>query len=102
MAKRDNSEFLREYPLYDSLASKPVLPYDRDTICRTIASLDEKHTRNLYALILHHYILTTPTKPSTPYGAVAYYGGRGIRMTWSNIPVKLQNIIVQYIYEYKK
>lgn len=105
MAKRSNTvtnEFFREHPQYDLLADRPTVPYDRETICRTIATMNERHTRNVYSLILHHYILTSPAKPTSPYGAVAYYGGRGIRITWSNLPAALQNIIVHYINDYKK
>lgn len=89
-----------KFALYEQLSDldQDIL-IDNKIICRTITNLDKDHTEVIYALIIHHFILTTGQHPTTPpYNATVFPGGKGIKALWINLPPKLQKIIAHYIY----
>jgi hypothetical protein len=97
LVKIDTTDVAENLPLYDTLDSDKTL-IDISTICRTILLLDNEHTRNIYAIILHHYILENGNIPNAPpYRGAVFVGGKGIKFTWSDLPDKLQLVIANYI-----
>ncbi len=88
------------FKLYDQLSQLDSdMLIDNKIICRTINNLDIKHTEIIYALMLHHFILTTGNIPTNPvYNSTIFSGGRGIKALWINLPSKLQKIIAHYIH----
>lgn len=87
------------FDLYDELSRKDNdILIESNVMCRTITNLDKEHTEMVYALILHHHILTTgqiPTSP--PCNANIVHGGNCIKALWINLSPELQKIIANYI-----
>jgi len=92
-----------DFPLYDKLANMDNdIFVDNKIICRTITNLDKSHAETVYAIILHHFILTTGEIPKTPpYNSSTFPGGRGIKALWTNLAPEVQKIIVHYIHHHK-
>jgi len=89
----------QQFELYDMLARLDYdILVDNKIICRTITNLSKNNTEILYAIILHHHVLTTGIIPeSPPYSATIFPGGKGIKALWINLPAQLQKIIVYFI-----
>lgn len=92
------------FALYDELNNlNEDIFIDTITVCRTINNLSENHTEMIYLLMLHYFFITNKSLPkSPPYGCSTFGGGRGIKATWSNIPAKLQKIIVRYLNKFRE
>ena len=103
----------QRFPLYDFLSTKSNnLKIDETEVRRVCAAINHiledgnddrlEYLEILYALILHSYFLEPKgkTKPGMiPYTGRTFENGRGIIYTFSHLPPKLQQIIVQYVNE---
>lgn len=102
----------QQYPLYDKLAamvdSNPDEPIDITKLDTTINSLAQmlpndykEHYAEIQALILHHEAMSNGTiLTPLPYGQRPIAGTRGIIVTTSKLPDRLQRILAAYITHY--
>jgi hypothetical protein len=102
----------QQYPLYDQLATRvdrnPAEPIDVTKLDTTINSLAQmlpndykEHYAEIQALILHHEVISHGTiLTPLPYGQRPIAGTRGIIVTTSKLPERLQRILAAYIAHY--
>lgn len=102
-----------ECQLYDQLAKRAISfaqPKDLETrwrqICPIINQLPMENREKIYIMIVHHQHVeertnfkTTKNKSTIPYEGKTFDTGKGVLYNPTKLPVRLQEIIVQYVKE---
>ncbi len=72
-----------------------------DNLFLNMASLPPQHMEVVYALIIHHYAITTnkivTKQPMLPYDGSVLPGGKGILLKQKLLPDLLINILTAYL-----
>jgi hypothetical protein len=69
------------------------------TYAAKTTTLSNSNAELLYALILHHYFLTTGEYDSLPYGIKKLSAVGGVGIPISGLPSELQQIVVLFLNE---
>ena len=93
------------FPYYDYLHAqaatiKDVTDAAINGLMLEVRKLPPEQLGLIYALICHHARLTgAVADPKTRlfYGAMTFPGGKGISVTFSNLPILLQQILIVHI-----
>ena len=87
--------------LYDQTKSSEGQQMNWAVVSSKLGSLNEKEMELMYVLILSHYYQENKTfldkKKMTPYKGKLMDANKGVLYTITELPIRLQQIIYQYI-----
>jgi hypothetical protein len=104
MAEDKYSQIKSLFPLYHSLFEKTKKAESNmnwNTTSSKISSLNEKEMEILYVLILSHFYIDNKNfmekRKMTPYKGKLMDGNKGILYTITDLPIRLQQIVFEYV-----